>query len=316
MAATEAATMLALYALLDPDALLLRRRGLQFRFRSSLEDVVAFSLLRAAAVLLAYGFGAGRRYQRRAPPSRAACRRRAARAGRCAAVLACLMLVAAKQGLLPRGPCQPGQLRRQFWEAMHRDGALPGGAAGRGARAARGRRPTRGALRPRNRPYLYTAVAFAAVGLPFVAVKLALLERRRVWPPEAALLLAASAGFSVVHVVTARGMVLWARRRYESGLLGFGRAPPRSALTASVPCASDLQQWAAARAGGAGRASPRRSHCMRGGAPCLPLRPAGAPTGYHAASPSLACGEHAARSSGRWSNRRPAVPPAGWLLAG
>jgi len=68
MAATEAATMLALYALLDPDALLLRRAGLRFRFRSSLEDVVAFSLLRAAAVLLAYGFGAGRRYQRRAPP--------------------------------------------------------------------------------------------------------------------------------------------------------------------------------------------------------------------------------------------------------
>jgi len=131
-------------------------------------------------------------------------------------------------------------------------------------RAARGRRPTRGALRPRGRPYLYTAVAFAAVGLPFVAVKLALLERRRVWPPEAALLLAASAGFSVVHVVTARGMVLWARRRYESGLLGFGRAPPRSALTASVPCASDSQQWAAARAGGAGRASPRRSSLHAG----------------------------------------------------
>jgi len=76
------------------------------------------------------------------------------------------------------------------------------------------------------------------VGLPFVAVKLALLDRRRVWPPEAALLLAASAGFSVVHVVTARGMVLWARRRYESGLLGFGRAPPRSAPVACFPCAA------------------------------------------------------------------------------
>lgn len=73
-----------------------------------------------------------------------------------------------------------------------------------------------------HRPYLYTAIAFAMVGLPFVAAKLALLERQRVWPPEAALLLAASATFSVVHVLTARGMVLWARRRYEMGLLGFG----------------------------------------------------------------------------------------------
>lgn len=75
-----------------------------------------------------------------------------------------------------------------------------------------------------RRPYLYTAIAFAVVGLPFVAAKLALLERQRVWPPEAALLLAASAAFSVVHVLTARGMVLWARRRYEMGLLGFGCA--------------------------------------------------------------------------------------------
>ena len=74
------------------------------------------------------------------------------------------------------------------------------------------------------RPYLYTAIAFAAVGLPFVAAKLALLERQRVWPPEAALLLAASAGFSIVHVATARGMMQWARRRYEMGLLGFGCA--------------------------------------------------------------------------------------------
>lgn len=66
MAATEAATMVTLYALLDPNALVLRARGLRYRFRSSLEDVVALSLARCAAVLLAYGFGAGRKYQRRA----------------------------------------------------------------------------------------------------------------------------------------------------------------------------------------------------------------------------------------------------------
>lgn len=64
MAATEAATMVTLYVLLDPNALLLRARGLRYSFRASLEDVVAFSLARAAAVLLAYGFGAGRKYQR------------------------------------------------------------------------------------------------------------------------------------------------------------------------------------------------------------------------------------------------------------
>ncbi|KAK9831933.1 hypothetical protein WJX81_000861 [Elliptochloris bilobata] len=135
MAATEAATMVTLYVLLDPNALLLRARGLRYSFCSSLEDVVAFSLARCVSVLLAYGFGAGRKYQR---------------------------------------------------------------------------------------PYLYTAIVFAVIGLPFVAAKLTLLERQRVWPPEAALLLAASATFSVVHVLTARGMVLWARQRYEMGLLGFG----------------------------------------------------------------------------------------------
>ena len=64
MAATEAATVVTLYVLLDPNALVLRARGLRYRFRSSLEDVVAFSLVRCVAVLLAYGFGAGRKYQR------------------------------------------------------------------------------------------------------------------------------------------------------------------------------------------------------------------------------------------------------------
>lgn len=64
MAATEAATVVTLYVLLDPNALVLRARGLRYRFRSSLEDVVAFSLARCVAVLLAYGFGAGRKYQR------------------------------------------------------------------------------------------------------------------------------------------------------------------------------------------------------------------------------------------------------------
>ena len=64
MAATEAATVVTLYVLLDPSALVLRARGLRYRFRSSLEDVVALSLARCVAVLLAYGFGAGRKYQR------------------------------------------------------------------------------------------------------------------------------------------------------------------------------------------------------------------------------------------------------------
>ena len=61
--------MLLLYLLLTP------HRPSHYRLTSSLDDVALFSLLRAAAVALAYLFGAGRLYHRCAgtpPPSRRA----------------------------------------------------------------------------------------------------------------------------------------------------------------------------------------------------------------------------------------------------
>ena len=58
LASVEAGLMLLLYLVLTP------HRPKQYRLTSSLDDIVAFSLLRAAAVALAYLFGAGRLYHK------------------------------------------------------------------------------------------------------------------------------------------------------------------------------------------------------------------------------------------------------------
>ncbi|CAL5229945.1 g13374 [Coccomyxa viridis] len=71
------------------------------------------------------------------------------------------------------------------------------------------------------RPYLFAAVGFAAVNIPFLVVKAAYALRQQPWVP-AAILIAASAFFTLAHLGTARNMVLWARRRYELGLMGYG----------------------------------------------------------------------------------------------
>ena len=71
------------------------------------------------------------------------------------------------------------------------------------------------------RPYLFAAVGFAAVNIPFLVVKAAYALRQQPWVP-AAVLIAASAFFTLAHLGTARNMVLWARRRYELGLMGYG----------------------------------------------------------------------------------------------
>ena len=69
LAMTEAAVMLLLYFVAVPGALVVRRPLLAFHyaFARSLEDVVALSLLRAAAVTFAYWSGAGAKRHRCAP---------------------------------------------------------------------------------------------------------------------------------------------------------------------------------------------------------------------------------------------------------
>ena len=80
-------------------------------------------------------------------------------------------------------------------------------------------------LRPKMsavcRPYFVAAVGFAVVSGPFLVIKAAFTLRQQPWVP-AAVLIAASAAFSVAHLGTARNMMLWARKRYELGLMGFG----------------------------------------------------------------------------------------------
>ncbi|KAK9869036.1 hypothetical protein WJX84_005053 [Apatococcus fuscideae] len=78
-----------------------------------------------------------------------------------------------------------------------------------------------GSGRQCQRPYLVTAGVLAAVGLPYVITKAALLR----WPASRGppvLLLIASAVFSIAHLLTAYSVRDWARKRYRLGLLGFG----------------------------------------------------------------------------------------------
>ncbi|KAK9836382.1 hypothetical protein WJX74_000036 [Apatococcus lobatus] len=66
LAGLELLTMLLIYGLFIPHALLMRRSmaGYHFGFRRSLEDVLLFSLLRVLAVAIAYCVGSGRQCQR------------------------------------------------------------------------------------------------------------------------------------------------------------------------------------------------------------------------------------------------------------
>ena len=71
------------------------------------------------------------------------------------------------------------------------------------------------------RPYLFAAIGFAIVNIPFLIVKAAFTLRHQPWVPSA-VLIAASAFFTLAHLGTARNMVVWARKRYELGLMGYG----------------------------------------------------------------------------------------------
>lgn len=62
LALTEVITVLVLYFIYSVP-LHGRARGVHYSFRRSLEDVVLLSLLRGVAVILAYLFGSGRKYQ-------------------------------------------------------------------------------------------------------------------------------------------------------------------------------------------------------------------------------------------------------------
>ncbi|CAK0784223.1 hypothetical protein CVIRNUC_007427 [Coccomyxa viridis] len=71
------------------------------------------------------------------------------------------------------------------------------------------------------RPYFYVAVGFAFASIPFLVAKAYFALRCQPRIP-AAVLIAASATFSLAHMGSARYMMSWARKRYELGLMGFG----------------------------------------------------------------------------------------------
>ena len=70
------------------------------------------------------------------------------------------------------------------------------------------------------RPYWFTAVIFAFIGFAYVGVKLCLLQRALRPAPLAMVLV--FLGFCTAHVLIARDVMLWAQRRFEMGLLGYG----------------------------------------------------------------------------------------------
>ena len=83
------------------------------------------------------------------------------------------------------------------------------------------------------RPYVIVASVSAALGLPFVAVKALMFGRLLV--SKWGVLLAASALFSLAHLAVALNVNLWARRRYQMGLLGqVGCAPVHRILAWGV----------------------------------------------------------------------------------
>lgn len=87
------------------------------------------------------------------------------------------------------------------------------------------------------RPYWYTALVCAFIGYTYVGIKLCFLQRALRPAPLAVVL--AFLGFCTAHVLIARDVMLWARRRYEMGLIGFGY-PWEVSLSASQHCPSLL----------------------------------------------------------------------------
>ena len=69
------------------------------------------------------------------------------------------------------------------------------------------------------RPYLYTAIISAVVTVPFLVVKASIFDRPS-YQPAAVLLFLDFLGFTLLHILVARKVVGWARKRYKLGLLG------------------------------------------------------------------------------------------------
>lgn len=88
---------------------------------------------------------------------------------------------------------------------------------------AAGNRVVHQCMTPLNSPYLYAAIICACIALPYTLPKSLLFHyppRPDAWPFIT--LMAINMGYSVFHVLTAKRVMTWARRRYQMGLVGFG----------------------------------------------------------------------------------------------
>lgn len=76
-----------------------------------------------------------------------------------------------------------------------------------------------------QRPYLYCVTFFGCISLPLALFKIAALEQGPIKPakhPAFLTFFIAHACFALAHLVAARQVSAWARRRYELGLTGLG----------------------------------------------------------------------------------------------
>ncbi|KAL6779766.1 hypothetical protein ACKKBG_A13640 [Auxenochlorella protothecoides x Auxenochlorella symbiontica] len=76
-----------------------------------------------------------------------------------------------------------------------------------------------------QRPYLYAATALGCISLPLAMFKTAALEQGPLPPakhPAFFLFFLLHAGFALAHMVAARQVSIWARRRHRLGLTGLG----------------------------------------------------------------------------------------------
>lgn len=77
---------------------------------------------------------------------------------------------------------------------------------------------------PASRPYLYTAYAAGGAGLVYAAAKASCFRPGPAWAAQASAI-ALFGCFSGVHVLAARDVVAWARRRAALGLATFPWEP-------------------------------------------------------------------------------------------
>jgi len=84
--------------------------------------------------------------------------------------------------------------------------------------------PTPKTTRHRNRPYLYTAYAAGGAGLVYSIAKAFYFQYGAAWLSEAGVI-ALFGCYSWIHVLAARNVVAWAKKRAALGLATFPWEP-------------------------------------------------------------------------------------------